>query len=145
MFGVQVSRRSTRCVCVFMFSLIGMLDACLRGIFVRGPTFDRFWVMAATCVKLEPSVRCFMTGSACWFGLAGLSWSGSIGLWLGQSFCCCGVVVDLGIGHPRCRFIIRPAPIAKLPRFGVLDVSAVRRVRGRLHACLTYPSPSRNL
>ena len=35
----------------FGFLLIGMLDACLRDIFVKGATFDHFWVMTATWVN----------------------------------------------------------------------------------------------
>ena len=38
-------------VVCFGVLLIGMLDACSRGIFVKGATFDRFWVMAATWVN----------------------------------------------------------------------------------------------
>ena len=38
-------------VVCFKFSLIGILDACLRGIFVNGATFDSFWVMAAAWVN----------------------------------------------------------------------------------------------
>ena len=44
-----------RIVCVFKFSLIGILDACLRGIFVNGATFDCFWVMAAAWVNFLAS------------------------------------------------------------------------------------------
>ena len=95
-------------------------------------------------VKLEPSVRCFLTvrrvGSArpASAGLVqpGCGWASRFGF--------VGVVVNLGIGRPRCRFIIRPAPIAKLPRF--------RRFSGRscgtLGVCVACifertPSPSR--
>ena len=51
------------CVCVlfrcrgdllvvcFKFSLIRMLDACVRGIFVRDTTFDPFWVMTVAWVN----------------------------------------------------------------------------------------------
>ena len=38
-------------VVCFKFSLIGILDACLRGIFVNGATFDCFWVIAAVWVN----------------------------------------------------------------------------------------------